>query len=98
MPRTPANHKRLHVFYSGRVQGVGFRFTVETVAVALRLTGWVRNLRDGRVEAVIEGREAKLHDFLQQMRTGPMANFIKTVDVTWDAATGTCDEFEIRYF
>ena len=82
------NLKRLHIFYSGRVQGVGFRFTVETTAVALRLTGWVRNLRDGRVEAVVEGQEPKLHEFLEHMRTGPMANFIKKTDVSWEAAAG----------
>lgn len=90
--------KRIHVFYKGRVQGVGFRFTAETTAVALRLTGWVRNLRDGRVEAVLEGAEPKLHEFLAQMRAGPMANFIRAVDVTWAAAVGAFDEFEIRYF
>ena len=64
----------------------------------LRLTGWVRNLSDGRVEAVVEGAEPKLHEFLDSMRTGPMANFIRTVVVTWNAATGKFDEFDIRYF
>ena len=98
MTRTPNSLKRIHVFYSGRVQGVGFRFTAETTAVALRLTGWVRNLRDGRVEAVVEGHEPKLHEFLQHMRTGPMANFIKKADVTWAASSGEFDEFDIRYF
>lgn len=94
--RTPA--RRLHVFYSGRVQGVGFRFTAETTAIALHLTGWVRNLRDGRVEAIVEGAEPKLHDFLDSMRTGPMANFIRNVDVTWETSTGQFGEFDIRYF
>ena len=98
MAQTRNNLKRLHVFYSGRVQGVGFRFTAETTAVALRLTGWVRNLRDGRVEAVVEGVEPKLHEFLEHVRTGPMAHFIRTTDVRWDNATGRFGEFEIRYF
>ena len=86
------------MWYKGRVQGVGFRFTAETTAVALRLTGWVRNLRDGRVEAVLEGDEPKLHEFLDALRTGPMANFIRAVDVTWTDATGEFAEFDIRYF
>lgn len=90
--------KRIHVFYSGRVQGVGFRFTAETTAVALHLTGWVRNLRDGRVEVVVEGEEPKLHEFLQHMRTGPMANFIRRADVAWERATGEFGDFDIRYF
>ena len=97
-PRMSQPLRRVHVFYRGRVQGVGFRFTAETTAVALRLTGWVRNLRDGRVEAVLEGAEPKLHEFLAQMRAGPMANFIRKVDVAWTATSGEFDEFEIRYF
>jgi len=48
---------RAHVIYSGRVQGVGFRYTVLELANQLHVTGWVKNLPDGRVEAVIEGDE-----------------------------------------
>ena len=96
--KTRQSLKRIHVFYSGRVQGVGFRFTVETTAVAFHLQGWVRNLDDGRVETVVEGDEPKLHEFLRHMQTGPMANFIKKTDVAWTNATGEFTEFEIRYF
>ena len=49
--------KQAHVFYSGIVQGVGFRFFVHHTAAALGLSGWVRNLRDGRVEILVEGNE-----------------------------------------
>ena len=98
MTQSRNNLQRIHVFYSGRVQGVGFRFTAETTAMELRLTGWVRNVRDGRVEAVVEGKEPLLHEFLQRMRAGPMAHFIKRVDVRWAAATGEFGGFEIRYF
>lgn len=96
--KEPNTLKRLHVCYSGRVQGVGFRFTAETTAMALRLTGWVRNLRDGRVEIVVEGDEPVLHEFLEHLRTGPMANFIRKTDVKWEAATSEFGDFEIRYF
>lgn len=90
--------KRVHAFYAGRVQGVGFRFTAEETAKQLGVTGWVRNLRDGRVEVVAEGGEEALQRFLEQIRTGPMCNFIQRAEVLWNNATGEFSEFEIRYF
>ena len=90
--------KRLHVFYAGRVQGVGFRATAEEVASHLGITGWVKNLHDGRVEVVVEGEEEPLLRFLEEIRTGPMRNFIQTVEVGWSEATGEFDDFSIRYF
>ncbi len=56
--------KRIHVYYSGMVQGVGFRFTAEKLAKGLGLAGWVKNLRDGRVEVLCEGEEADLVSFI----------------------------------
>lgn len=90
--------KRLHVFYAGQVQGVGFRATAEETASRLAVTGWVKNLRGGRVEAVVEGDEALLLQFLEAIRTGPMRNFIQSVEVSWSAATGEFHDFEIHYF
>ena len=90
--------KRVHVFYAGRVQGVGFRITAEETAQGLGVMGWVKNLRDGRVELVAEAEEATLHQFLEAIRTGPMKNFIQQVDVSWSNASDTFDEFEIRYY
>ncbi len=90
--------KRLHVFYAGRVHGVGFRATAEEVASHLGVTGWVKNVRDGRVEAMVEGDEPLLLQFLEEIRTGPMRNFIQTVEVSWSEATGEFDDFSIRYF
>lgn len=89
--------KRIHIFYSGRVQGVGFRFTVEDVAIELGLTGWVKNLRNGRVETVVEGDEGKLKTFLETMRIGPMRNYISKEDVRWSEFTGEFKDFQIRY-
>jgi acylphosphatase len=61
---------RLHLVVRGRVQGVGFRwFTLET-AESLGLTGWVKNLKDGSVEAEAEGSEAALDEFVKKLRTG----------------------------
>ena len=90
--------KRLHVFYAGHVQGVGFRATAEETATGLGVTGWVKNVRDGRVETLVEGDEEPLLRFLESIRTGPMRNFIQSVEVHWSEATGEFSEFEIRYF
>jgi len=90
--------KRVHAFYGGRVQGVGFRFTAEEAAKRLGVVGWVKNLRDGRVEVVAEGDEKALQQFLDHIRNGPMRNFIQRAEVMWNNATEEFADFEIRYF
>ena len=90
--------KRVHVYYSGRVQGVGFRMTAEETAQEAGVVGWVKNLRDGRVEVVAEAEEKTLQRFLATIRNGPMKNFIAQVEVSWSNASDTFDEFEIRYY
>ncbi len=92
-----ANKRRVHVFYSGRVQGVGFRVTAEEVAEELEVVGWVKNLRDGRVELVAEADEATLQQYLDSVRNGPMKNFIASAEATWGPATSVFNEFAIRY-
>ena len=89
--------KRVHVFYSGRVQGVGFRVTAEETARRLGVVGWVKNLRDGRVELVAEGDERMLMRFLDEIRVGPMRNFIKHVEAMWSASANDFEDFEIQY-
>mgnify|MGYP001586170409 CR=1 FL=1 len=90
--------KRVHVFYSGRVQGVGFRMTAEETAHTLGVVGWVKNLRDRRVELVVEGEEEALREFLDALQAGAMKNFIQQVEVSWSNASDTFNEFEIRYY
>ena len=90
--------KRVHVFYSGRVQGVGFRVTAEETAKSFDVVGWVKNLRDGRVELIAEAEEDVLKRFLAVLWSGPMKNFIQQVDLSWGSASDTFDEFEIRYY
>ena len=90
--------KRIHVFYSGRVQGVGFRVTAEETALHYGVVGWVKNLRDGRVELVAEAEEGVLGQFLEAIRMGAMRNFIQGEEILWSGATDTFDEFEIRYY
>ncbi len=91
-------NKRIHVFYSGRVQGVGFRITAEEIARELGVVGWVKNLRDGRVELIAEAEENVLERFLEAIRTGSMKNFVKQVELSWSNASETFDDFEIRYY
>ena len=90
--------KRVHVFYSGRVQGVGFRVTAEETAKSFGVVGWVKNLRGGRVELVAEAEETILQRFLEAIRSGTMKNFIQQVEVSWSSASETFDDFEIRYY
>ncbi|HDL09635.1 MAG TPA: acylphosphatase [Candidatus Omnitrophica bacterium] len=91
--------KRVHVFYSGRVQGVGFRFTTERIALEMGdVYGWVRNLPDGRVEVVAEGEEERLNEFLRRIREGLLKRYIKREDVIWENYKGEFDDFEIRFY
>ena len=89
-------NKRIHVYYSGYVQGIGFRYTVERVAGSLGLAGWVKNLDDGRVEAVCEGETTRLKEFLQKIN-GALKDYIKDTDLEWSAATGEFKNFNIRF-
>ena len=59
---------RKHIFFSGRVQGVGFRYTAVYLARPLGLTGWVKNLWDGRVEMEVQGRPEAIESLLSQLR------------------------------
>jgi acylphosphatase len=96
--KSRSNRRRLHVYWSGRVQGVGFRYTAETAALELKLTGWVWNLPDGRVEALCEGTEKKLQSFLEKVAEGPMKPHIKQTQSKWEEATGEFQDFHIRFF
>lgn len=71
--------KQFHVHISGFVQGVGFRVFVKKKAQKLGLTGWVRNLSDGRVEAVVQGEEEKLKELLKHIHKGSYFSDVKNV-------------------
>jgi len=88
--------KRTHILYSGRVQGVGFRFTAERVAVELGLAGWVKNLVDGRVELLCEGEEEKLKKLINKIKEY-FADYIQDVEVNWQETTGEFKDFRIRF-
>jgi len=91
------SHKRIHLFYSGSVQGVGFRYTAQGLANEIGIVGWMKNLCDGRVEVVCEGKKEDIKDFLDKIQKGPLGYYIKNVDVTWEEPTNEFSGFEIRF-
>jgi acylphosphatase len=92
---SPAGKHRLQIFYSGRVQGVGFRYSVQNVATGFEVTGTVRNLSDGRVELVAEGAREELEIFRQEIRGAGLAGFIRDEHVSWSDATNEFQGFKI---
>ena len=82
--------------FSGHVQGVGFRYTTQILARNHPVSGYVRNLSDGRVEMVVEGDEKEL-DALAESLKRQMENFIRRTDVSSGAATGEFSGFSIRH-
>lgn len=84
------------MYYSGMVQGVGFRFTAESIAMDLRVCGWVKNLRDGRVEIVAEAEEETLKDFLNRIHQS-FSRYIQDIDIKWQEPTGEFNEFRIAF-
>jgi len=85
----------MQIFYSGHVQGVGFRYTVKTVAAGFEVVGSVRNLADGRVELVAEGLREELDAFREAIPDAGLARFIRNEDVSWGEAAGGFRGFEI---
>ncbi|RLC32703.1 acylphosphatase [Candidatus Woesebacteria bacterium] len=77
---------RAHVFIQGRVQGVFYRVWVCTQAEGLGLTGWIKNLTDGRVEAVFEGPKDKVEEIISKCKIGPSVAGITHVDIKWEKA------------
>ena len=74
--------KRMHVVVSGDVQGVGYRYTMRIVAREVGVTGWVRNRRDGSVEAEVEGSDAQVDEVLAWMAEGPPGSQVQSAQVT----------------
>jgi acylphosphatase len=90
-----ALRKRLTVLYSGRVQGVGFRYTAKTVATGFDITGTICNLADGRVELVAEGTRSELDAFRAALHDAGLAGFIRDEKVDWADAKNDFRGFEI---
>jgi acylphosphatase len=85
------------VFYEGHVQGVGFRFTVRHIAKGFDVTGWVRNLRDGRVELQVTGDEGEVRAFLDQVAQSELHSLIRKQIENKLNGPVTASGFEIRH-
>ena len=85
-----------HVLISGRVQGVSFRYYTYHEALRLGLSGWVRNLSDGRVEASFEGPKPAVEHMIAWCRVGPPASTVDDVEVDWGEASGDFQSFSVR--
>jgi len=94
-PTSTAIRRRMSVLYSGRVQGVGFRYTAKTVAAGFELTGTVKNLADGRVELIAEGAPGELEAFRAAIHDAGLAGFIRDEQVVWADAKNEFRGFEI---
>lgn len=92
---TEATTLRAHIFISGRVQGVSFRWFTQRKAVELGLTGWVRNLWDGRVEAVFEGEEEAVRQGVTWCHAGEPPARVNHVEVTYHPPTAEFHSFRI---
>ena len=90
------NMTRAHIFYSGTVQGVGFRYTVQRLARSLDLKGWVKNLPDGRVELLAEGLNETVDQLIRKIEER-FCGYIKDQDLSYHQAQGNFRDFEIIF-
>ena len=88
---------RAHVFVKGKVQGVFFRANTRNKAQELGITGWVRNLPDGRVEAIFEGEKQKVEEIIEWTKRGSPIARVEGVEVEFEEYKGEFNDFEIRY-
>jgi acylphosphatase len=87
---------RAHLFVSGRVQGVFFRSATKREAEIRGVKGVVRNLSDGRLEAVFEGEDEAVRALIEYCRHGPRSATVTGLDLTWEAFTGEFEGFSIE--
>ncbi|MBI5101978.1 MAG: acylphosphatase [Nitrospirae bacterium] len=88
---------RAHLHIEGRVQGVFYRAFTRNVAIKLGLSGWVRNLYDGRVEAVLEGDVPSIEQAVGELRKGPPESKVTDISLDWNEPFESLRGFEIRY-
>jgi acylphosphatase len=91
------NEARAHLFVEGRVQGVFYRAFTREVANSLGLEGWARNLRDGRVEVVFEGKKESIEKAIGKCYAGPPGARVTNIEVQWEAYVGDEKGFGVRY-
>lgn len=89
--------KRVYILISGRVQGVFFRRFVIHNAMRLNVNGYVKNLGDGKIEAVLEGSEEQVDELIKLCKQGPIGAKIESVDIKEEKYKGEFSNFEVRY-
>lgn len=87
--------KQAHVFISGSVQGVGYRFFVKSWARTFGVAGWVKNSPEGKVEAVFQGEEKSIEDLIAKCRKGPFLAEVKEVAVSWEEVDEGFGDFRV---
>ena len=88
---------RVHLLVSGNVQGVFYRANTRRVASELGLKGWVRNLQDGRVEIIAEGRKNALDRLIEFCRKGPEGSSVEDIHLEWEKPSNEFSSFEVRF-
>jgi acylphosphatase len=88
---------RFHGFVSGRVHGVAYRYFAQKWAVALSISGWVRNLADGRVEVLAEGDKEALESYAERLREGPRFARVEDLELLWEEPIGESGGFRIEF-
>jgi len=91
------NSKRVHLLVGGRVQGVYFRQGMMETAEKNNVLGWVRNLPDNKVEAILEGNDSNVDAVVEWARFGPAGAVVQELKVTEEEYVGEFSDFEIRY-
>ena len=86
-----------HIFVNGRVQGVGFRYSVRKRAAALTLKGYVRNLVDGRVEILAQGSRERLGQLIDFVRNSPGLSFVIRLNIDWEEPSSGFEDFHITF-
>lgn len=86
-----------HIFITGRVQGVGFRHFTRKNAENLGVTGWVKNLSDGRVEAVFQGSEEQIEELIQRCKKGPVASYVQNIEIEKNSGEEDYKNFSVEF-
>jgi acylphosphatase len=87
--------KTVHIFFSGRVQGVGFRFTARAVANRYKIDGWVKNTHDSRVEIIAQGRKKDIDNFVDDLKQ-EFSGHVLDVDIEQIESSDDYDSFQIK--
>jgi acylphosphatase len=87
---------RSHIFVSGKVQGVFFRENTREKAAEFGLNGFIRNLQNGKVEAIFEGEKEKIEKIIQWIKKGPETTQVENIEINWQNYKGEFKNFEIR--